>query len=173
MNRFYVTMSAMWLSAMLSTPAGAATGDQMIDASGAHAHASHAMSEHGESAVGKAGDPAKVTRTVTIDMNDSMRFSPAVIAVKQGEVLRFVVKNSGKLKHELVIGSAGELKEHAQMMAKFPEMEHAEPNQVTLAPGKTGTVIWQFDKAGNVDFACLQPGHFEAGMKGTVQVAKR
>lgn len=173
MNRFYGMMSAMWFSAMLSTPAGAATGDQMKDASGAHAHASHAMNEHGESAVGKPGDPAKVTRTVTIDMNDSMRFSPAVIAVKQGEVLRFVVKNSGKLKHELVIGSAGELKEHAQMMAKFPEMEHAEPNQVTLAPGKTGTVIWQFDTAGTVDFACLQPGHFEAGMKGQVQVAKR
>nr|WP_228896668.1 cupredoxin family protein [Pseudoduganella aquatica] len=145
----------------------------MKDASGAHTHASHAMNEHGESAVGKAGDPAKVTRTVTIDMNDSMRFSPAVIAVKQGEVLRFVVKNSGKLKHELVIGSAGELKEHAQMMAKFPEMEHAEPNQVTLAPGTTGTMIWQFDTAGTVDFACLQPGHFEAGMKGQVQVAKR
>jgi uncharacterized cupredoxin-like copper-binding protein len=79
-----------------------------------------------------------VTRTVTVDMSDTMRFNPASMTVKEGEVIRFVVKNSGKLKHEMVIGSASELKEHAQLMAKFPEMEHAEPNQVAVTPGKTG-----------------------------------
>ena len=56
-------------------------------------------------------------------------------------------------------------------MKKNPQMEHAEPNMVTLAPGKTGEVIWRFTKAGKVDFACLQPGHYEAGMKGLVDVA--
>lgn len=59
------------------------------------------------------------------------------------------------------------------MMAKFPDMKHAEPNQVAVASGKTGTVIWQFDKLGKVDFACLLPGHFEAGMKGQVQIDVR
>jgi len=129
-----------------------------------HSHASHQP-------IGKPGDPAKISRSVKVNMSDSMRFAPDAIAVKAGEVIRFVVKNSGKVKHEMVIGTAAELEEHAQLMAKFPGMEHDEPNQVTLEAGATGTIVWQFDKAGKVDFACLQPGHFEAGMKGRVVVS--
>ena len=77
----------------------------------------------------------------------------------------------GKVKHELVLGTEKELKEHYEVMKKFPEMEHADANLVTVAPGKTGAVIWRFTKAGKVDFACLQPGHYDAGMKGAVAVA--
>jgi uncharacterized cupredoxin-like copper-binding protein len=138
-----------------------------------HSHSAHQHQEQHDSSqlIGQPGDPAGVSRSVNVDMNDSMRFAPGSIAVKAGEVIRFVVRNSGKVKHEMVIGTAAELKEHAQAMAKFPNMEHAEPNQVALEPGKTGTIVWQFDKAGKVDFACLQPGHFEAGMKGQVVVS--
>ena len=92
------------------------------------------------------------------------------VNVKKGETIKFVVKNSGKIKHEMVLGSMKELKEHGEMMKKMPEMEHADANQVTLDPGKTGELVWQFTKAGKFDFACLQPGHFEAGMKGKVAV---
>ena len=102
-----------------------------------------------------------------------MRFVPASISVKAGEVVRFVVKNDGQLRHEMVIGSPAELKEHAALMEKYPQMEHAEPNQVTLAPGASGSFVWQFDKAGIVDFACLQPGHFEAGMMGQIKVVSK
>ncbi len=123
-----------------------------------------------DAAAGKAGDKSKVTRTVPVDMADSMRFNPESISVKRGETIRFVVKNSGKIKHEMVIGSIAELQEHAAMMRKMPEMEHADENAVTVDPGKTGEIVWQFTKAGNVDFACLQPGHYEAGMKGKVAV---
>ena len=70
----------------------------------------------------------------------------------------------------MVIGPMAELKQHAELMRRMPGMEHAEPNQVTLAPGKTGERVWQFTKAGVVDFACLEPGHFEAGMTGKVSV---
>jgi uncharacterized cupredoxin-like copper-binding protein len=112
-----------------------------------------------------------VNRTVNVDMTDAMRFSPASIAVKQGETVRFVIKNSGQLKHEFVLGTEKELKDHYELMKKFPEMEHSDPNQVTVAAGKTGEVIWQFTRAGKVDFACLQPGHYDAGMKGMVNVA--
>ena len=42
---------------------------------------------------------------------------------------------------------------------------------VTVAPGKTGEIVWRFTTAGKVDFACLQPGHYDAGMKGLVTVA--
>jgi uncharacterized cupredoxin-like copper-binding protein len=136
-------------------------------ASGNHA-GGHA---HAEDSVGKAGDAAKVTRTVQVDMSDSMRFTPSDITVKQGETIRLIVKNSGKVKHELVLGTEKELKEHNEVMKKNPEMEHADENMVTVAPGKTGEVIWQFTKAGKVNFACLQPGHYEAGMKGLVTVA--
>lgn len=141
-------------------------------AQAAMAGGGHADGHHGDDgAIGKAGDAAKVTRTITVDMTDAMRFSPAHITVKQGETIKFVVKNSGKLKHEMVLGTDKELKEHYEMMKKFPEMEHAEANQATVAPGKSGEIIWQFARAGKVNFACLQPGHYDAGMKGAVVVS--
>jgi uncharacterized cupredoxin-like copper-binding protein len=103
-------------------------------------------------------------------MSDAMRFTPAAITVKQGETIRFVVRNSGKIPHEMVLGTEKDLMEHYEAMKKHPEMEHAEDNMVTLQPGKTGEIIWHFTKAGSVSFACLLPGHYEAGMKGAVKV---
>ena len=126
---------------------------------------------HDDEAIGKPGIASNVTRTIKVDMTDAMRFKASKIAVKQGETVRFVVSNSGKLKHEMVLGTQQELKDHAEAMKKNPEMEHADANMVTLAPGKTGEIVWQFTKAGKVDFACLQPGHYDAGMKGMVTVA--
>ena len=123
------------------------------------------------SALGKPGNPNKVSRTVEITMSDAMRFNPSSVAVKRNETIRFVLKNAGKLKHEMVLGTIRELKEHAALMLKFPEMEHADPNQASVEPGKTGELVWQFTKGGSFDFACLQPGHYEAGMKGSVMVA--
>ncbi len=126
---------------------------------------------HSDDAVGKPGAASRVTRTVTIDMKDDMRFHSSVFTFKQGETIRFIAKNSGKVKHEMVLGTQKDLKEHAELMKKNPEMEHDEPNMVTVDPGKTGEIIWQFTRASNVDFACLQPGHFDAGMKGRINVA--
>lgn len=127
---------------------------------------------HEETAIGEAGKTSEVTRTVAVHMTDAMRFKPARVNVKQGETIRFVVNNQGQVKHEFVLGNATALLEHAALMLKFPTMEHADPNMVSLPPGHSGEVIWKFTRAGPVDFACLQPGHFEAGMKGEVQVAK-
>ena len=126
---------------------------------------------HSDEAIGKPGVAAKASRTVQIDMTDAMRFSPSSINVKQGETVRLVVKNSGQLKHEMVLGTEKELKEHYEVMKKNPEMEHADENMLTVAPGKSGEIVWQFTKAGKIDFACLQPGHYDAGMKGAVTVA--
>lgn len=126
---------------------------------------------HANDSIGVAGKVGKETRTVKVDMTDAMRFVPATVEVAQGETVRFVVTNSGKLKHEFVLGTEKELKEHYEQMKKFPEMEHADPNMVTVAPGKTGEVVWQFTKAGKVHVGCLQPGHYDAGMKGAVSVA--
>lgn len=138
-------------------------------ASAAMASGSH-TGGHDEEAIGKPGVAAKVTRTVTVDMQDDMRFHAAEFKAKQGETIRFIVKNSGKVKHEMVLGTEKELKEHYEVMKKNPEMEHADANMVTVAPGKSGEIIWQFTKPGKVEFACLQPGHYDAGMKGSVNV---
>lgn len=123
------------------------------------------------SALGIPGDSTRVSRTVEILMSDNMRFSPASIPAKSGETIRFIVKNSGKIKHEMVFGTVKELKAHAALMRKFPEMEHADSNQVSVDAGRTGEMVWQFTRAGKVDFACLQPGHYEAGMAGKITVA--
>ena len=140
-----------------------------LTAMAAQATGNHAGG-HDEEAIGKPGAASRVTRTVNIEMKDDMRFHASNLKVKQGETVRFKVKNSGKLTHEMVLGTAKDLKAHNDMMKKNPEMEHADANMVTVAPGKTGEIIWQFTKAGKVDFACLQPGHFDAGMKGLVTV---
>jgi len=128
---------------------------------------------HGTEAIGKPGVAAKVSRTVQIDMSDAMRFTPGNFSFKRGETIRFVVKNSGKVKHEFNLGTEAALKEHYALMLKFPEMEHSDPNVASVEPGKTGEVIWKFTKAGTVSFACLHPGHYEAGMKGTIKVAAK
>jgi uncharacterized cupredoxin-like copper-binding protein len=117
---------------------------------------------------GRTGDPKAVSRTVTIRMSDTMRFSPDRLTVQRGETIRFVVKNDGKLLHEMVLGTEQSLQDHAALMRKFPEMEHDEPYMVHVEPGKAGEIVWTFDKSGRIGFACLIPGHFEAGMTGKV-----
>jgi uncharacterized cupredoxin-like copper-binding protein len=119
---------------------------------------------------GRAGDPKKVTRTINFNMTDNMRFDPSQIKVKQGETIRFITKNDGKIMHEMVVGTMKHLKEHAEQMKTFPGMEHDEPYMAHVAPGKTEEIIWQFSKAGDFYFACLIAGHFDAGMIGKVKV---
>lgn len=120
---------------------------------------------------GIAGDATTVKRTVTLTMADTMRFTPDKIEVKQGDTVKLVMKNTGNVMHELVIGTKKELDEHAALMMKFPNMEHDEPYMAHVAPGKTGEIVWTFNKAGDFDFACLIAGHYQAGMVGTIKVA--
>lgn len=119
---------------------------------------------------GIAGDRHAAMRTVTLDMDDSMRFMPDTITVKEGETVRFVVNNKGRMLHEMVIGTAQELREHAALMAKFPNMVHDEPYLTHVEPGKSGEILWNFNRAGAFEFACLITGHYEAGMRGTLTV---
>lgn len=120
---------------------------------------------------GIAGDAKDAKRTVRIDMLDTMRYTPDVVRVKLGETVRFVHRNRGKAMHEFVLGTRQELDEHAALMQKFPDMEHDEPYMAHVAPGKTGEIVWLFNRAGTFEFACLIPGHYQAGMVGRVIVA--
>ena len=137
---------------------------------------------------GRAGNPKKVNRTIRVGMHDTMRFvagvapradvqpgtpphaMPADLVVKKGETVRFIVHNDGKVMHEMVIGTLDELKKHAELMRKFPDMEHDEPYMAHVAPGKKGELVWQFTKAGEFHYACLVPGHMEAGMIAKITV---
>lgn len=131
-----------------------------------HEHGDHAS----HAAYGQPGDPAKVSRSIAINMDDSMHYTPSRISVRRGETIRFVVRNSGRLEHEIVLGGADELRQHAAMMREHPAMIHTESNALMVDPGKTGELVWRFTQPGTVDFACLQPGHFEAGMRGQITV---
>jgi uncharacterized cupredoxin-like copper-binding protein len=119
---------------------------------------------------GREGDPKKVSRIVRIEMSDKMRFAPADLSFKSGETAKFLIRNNGKVMHEMVLGSMKELKAHAEMMKKHPTMEHQEPYMAHVASGKTETMVWQFTKPGEFHFGCLVPGHFEAGMVGKITV---
>lgn len=124
-----------------------------------------------KSMVGVPGSASNVTRVVAVDMNDSMAYTPSELTVKADETIHFKVTNSGQLVHEFVLGTETEILEHHELMKRFPGMEHDEPNSVSLNADESGDVIWQFSNAGTFQFACLQPGHYEAGMKGDVVVS--
>jgi uncharacterized cupredoxin-like copper-binding protein len=119
---------------------------------------------------GIAGDPKKVSRTIDVDAHDTFRFSPDKLAIKRGDTIRFVMHNKGNVMHEMVIGTMADLKEHAELMKKFPDMEHEEAHMAHVGPGKSGDIVWQFNRPGTFYFACLIAGHFEGGMVGAVVV---
>lgn len=126
-----------------------------------------------ETAFGREGDPRRVSRTVNVDLSDRLRFTPSELTVRQGETIRFRVKNSGQVLHEMVLGTLPDLKEHAEMMKKHPGMEHDEPSMAHVAPGKSETIVWQFTKPGEFHYGCLVPGHFEGGMVGRIRVTPK
>ncbi len=169
--RCYNTMKKSLLATVLSFLATAAH---------AHGNNQHTATTHGahgammvpaeQKAWGIAGDPKKVDRVITIQMTDNMRFTPNQLTIKKGETIRFEVKNAGAVMHEMVIGTKQELDQHATMMKKHPNMEHDEPYMAHVGPKKTGQLIWQFNRAGDFDFACLIAGHYEAGMVGKIRV---
>ena len=129
---------------------------------------------HGTFAAGKPGDAKKKTgRTIEIiarEAQGKMSYTPDKIEVRRGEQIRFVIKNEGELAHEFLLDSFEGNAKHKVQMEKNPTMEHDEPNGTRLETKKAGEILWVFDKAGTFEFACLIPGHYEAGMKGVITV---
>ena len=143
----------------------------MVYAHGDKKHEDEAMEfDAVETEFGSYQPNLEPTKTIEISMADTMRFSPAMLSIKSGDVVRFLVSNDGALQHEFVLGTPDSLSEHAKLMIKFPNMEHEEPYMAHVDPGKEMEIVWQFTKAGAFEFGCLLPGHFQAGMKGTITV---
>jgi len=121
------------------------------------------------------GKESDVARTVEVSTSDDMRFTPGKLDVKQGETIKFVVKNVGQIRHEFAIGDRASQRAHALMMKKVPNMKHEDdPTTVVVQPGQTKTVVWKFDKkpASPLEIACHEPGHYEAGMKLAIVLGK-
>jgi uncharacterized cupredoxin-like copper-binding protein len=132
-----------------------------------------AHEDHGHFSAGEPGDPTKRARTIKVVMREDgkkMAFEPARITVRKGAQIRFVLENAGTDDHEFVLATVEENRKHAEVMKKFPDMEHDDPNARRLAPAAHNEILWKFTKAGTFEFACLIPGHREAGMLGKVVV---
>lgn len=160
--------SILLLSVLLPLPLAMAS--LQVHAHGNQQHAPSAASVAEQTAWGIAGQSTRIARTIRIGMTDAMRFAPDVIKVQEGETVRFIIENKGRMLHEMVMGTPEELAKHAALMARFPDMEHDAPYMVHVPPGKHGEIVWQFNRAGTFEFACLIAGHYEAGMRGTIAV---
>ncbi|ROR02561.1 putative cupredoxin-like copper-binding protein [Delftia acidovorans] len=161
------TFALLLATALLAGPAAV-----FAHGSEAHDEAPKAAAIKEQKPWGIAGDASAARRTITLDMSDNMRFTPERISVKRGETVRLRVANKGQVMHEIVLGTPASLDEHAQMMLKFPTMEHGEPYMAHVSPGKSGDLVWNFNREGSFDFACLIPGHYQAGMRGTITVTQ-
>ena len=164
MTRGYKLIVAVAVIALLPPAARAHGTDD-------HAKSADAAISTDEHVFGVEGNPKMADRTITISMDDTMHYSRSDIRVRQGETVTFVISNKGKLMHELVLGTEDELQKHAELMRKFPNMEHDEPYMAHVKPGAAERMTWRFTKAGTFLFGCLVVGHFEAGMKGRIVVA--
>ncbi|HEX6000413.1 MAG TPA: cupredoxin family protein [Hyphomicrobiaceae bacterium] len=162
--------------ATLLALAAAAFGPEMMTRASAHgdAHGGHRGGHAARSfEAGEPGDAAKPFRTIEIVMKEgdgSMSFAPDRVEARKGEQIKFVIRNEGQLEHELLIDSFAKNQEHKAEMEKHPDMDHDEPNGTRLKPAARKELIWRFARAGTFEFACLIPGHYEAGMKGVIVV---
>ncbi len=130
---------------------------------------------HGKMMIGEPGKAGDVNRKIKIVMKETaggeMLFKPSMVSFEAGQTIQFSIKNVGKLDHEFVLDEHHALMEHKKAMEKFPEMEHDDPNSVRLEPGEKGEIIWKFSNAGEFEFGCLIPGHYDAGMKGAIKIS--
>lgn len=163
--RSKLMVSAAFAAALTSAPAFAA-GDH----AGGHG-------DDEEMALGTPGEASHVDRTVRVSMVETddggMVFEPKTIDVTEGETIRFTFQNKGQIPHEFVMDTSASIQEHKALMEKFPEMEHADPNSISLQPGEAGEILWTFTNSGDFEFACLIPGHYESGMHGPLTVAAK
>lgn len=134
----------------------------------AWSHAGHEETEFGKP--GEPGKPARIVQVVMREADGRMLYLPDRLTVRKGEQVRFLLRNNGAIDHEFVIGTVEENRRHMKAMEQHPDMAHDDPNARRLKPGATGEILWQFSRAGTFEFACLIPGHYAAGMVGTIVV---
>jgi uncharacterized cupredoxin-like copper-binding protein len=130
------------------------------------------MEDMAEFSIGEPADSADADRTVEIIASDDLTFDPAEMTVSPGEVITFRVINDGQIPHDFVLGDEAAQEEHEEEMAEMEDMEHDEPNTLSLAVGETKELTWKFGESGTVIFGCHEPGHYDGGMLGHVTVGQ-
>jgi uncharacterized cupredoxin-like copper-binding protein len=124
--------------------------------------------------IGQPGMAAKADRTIRIGMMEnkdgSMAFDPVSVAVKKGETVRLTLINEGEYDHEFVMDTHEQVMEHKAGMERLPDMEHADLNAIRISPQGKGEIVWTFTNSGQFEFACLIPGHYDLGMRGSLEV---
>ena len=163
-------------------------------ASGAFAAGGHSGGHGHGLAIGEPGKAAQATRTIEVTAGDNF-YEPEKIEVKAGETIRFVITNTGEVVHDFTLGTAEMHAEHQKEMAMMVEhgviegdkinrdmmkmdmgggrtMEHNDPNSALLEPGETAEIVWKFTEPMTLEFACNVPGHYDAGMMGSIEVGK-
>ena len=127
-----------------------------------------------EFSFGEPADAADADRTIEIEANNDLRFGPDSVTVSNGETITFRITNTGTLEHDFLLGDEEAQEEHEaemmEMMESGEEMEHSDPNAVSLPVGETVELTWHFTEPGTVLFGCHVTGHYAAGMKGTITV---
>jgi uncharacterized cupredoxin-like copper-binding protein len=163
-----------WATALTATSALAHPGGHGPDPATQDPRAPGAMPPPApERTFGRAGDATKASRTLAVELTANGGCSPASFAVKQGETLRLIAKNAGAAEQDLALGTAGDLKAHAEMLRKFPQMQAAQSNRITVKPGESRELVWQFTKAGEFNLGCGAPARFDAAAAGKVVVSPR
>lgn len=141
-----------------------ATGSPLL------AHEGHDDDDFAAGEPGNTSEPFRVVQMTMTEKDGKMFYSPTEVDVKKGEQIKFVIENAGTVRHEFHLASVEENAHHRREMEKNPEMIHDDPNAQTVEAGKQATILWKFSKPGVFEFACLQPGHYDAGMHGKVVV---
>lgn len=166
-------LNALTAAFLLGSGAAMAAGSH----AGGHGHDGGQMAGHGHADMMQVGQPGileEASRTIEITMRETsdggMLFEPGDLKFKPGEIVHLRIHNAGEVEHEFVMDTHDNNEKHRKLMQKFPEMEHDDPNAVRLAPGETGDIVWSFANTGTFQFACLIPGHMEAGMHGPIRV---
>lgn len=131
-----------------------------------------ARAQEASAEAGRPGDPQHAVRTVRVHLYDTRRFTPARVVVRQGDTVRFLVHNAGTQVHTLALGTPPALQRQSQALAD-PAAVPPEGAAVRLKPGTSGRFVWQFTQPGSFQFACIEPGHLETGMVGTIIVKER
>lgn len=130
------------------------------------------MDEEHEFEFGMPMEAADATRVIEISANDDFTFDSAIVTVETGEVVTFKVTNVGAISHDFTLGDEHFQEEHEAEMAEMSgDMAmHDEPNAFVLEPGEAKEMTWPMTEGGEILFGCHQPGHYQAGMKGTVTI---
>jgi uncharacterized cupredoxin-like copper-binding protein len=116
--------------------------------------------------------PGATARVVAATLSDDLAIQLSESDFRMGETVRFEVTNTGSARHEFYLGDAEAQEHHAEEMADMgAEMMHDEEDGVAVDPGATETLEYTFEEAGRILAGCHEPGHYEAGMVVSMNVA--